>query len=70
MDMQRNTLKTAKSLAVVKRRVRNRKKRNLIILSAWTAATTAYFGKCPSTYLFLQSVTHCGACKKYSHKNS
>lgn len=48
MDMQRNTLKRAKSLALVKRRVRNRRKRNAIILSAWTAATSVYFGECPS----------------------
>lgn len=48
MGMQRNTLKRAKSLVLVKRRVRNRRKRNPIILSAWTAATTVYSGECPS----------------------
>lgn len=48
MDMQRNTLKRPRSLVFVKRSVRNRRKRNTIILSAWTAATTAYSGKCPS----------------------
>lgn len=69
--MQRNTLKRAKSLALAKRRVRNRRGRNPIIRSAWTAATTAYFGECPSwpTYLYQRSETHYGALPKSSHKN-
>ena len=63
MDMQRSTLKTVKSLATVKGRETNRKRRNPITLSAWTAATTVYFGECPSlpTYLCLQSGTCYGA---------
>lgn len=47
MDMQRSTLKRVKSLATVKERVKNRRKRNPITLSAWTVATTAYFGEFP-----------------------
>lgn len=43
MDMQRNILKRAKLLALVKGKVRNKRKTKPIILSAWTAATSAYF---------------------------
>lgn len=49
MGMQRSTLKRVKSMATVRRRVRNRRKKDHPMLSAWTAATLACFGECTSS---------------------
>lgn len=45
MGMRRNTLKRTKAPAFVKGRGKNRRKIKPIILSAWTAATSVYFGE-------------------------
>lgn len=47
MDMLRSTLKRAKVLALVKGKVTNKRRRKPIIVFAWTAVASVYFGECP-----------------------
>lgn len=45
MDMQRNITKRTRWLVFVQESVINQRRRNTLILSAWTAATTVFSGK-------------------------
>lgn len=59
MVMQRNTLKRATASVFVTKRVKSKRRTKPLILSAWTAATTVYFGECLLVKAFSLNIRDC-----------